>query len=148
MVRLRVTKETIFPFLFRVPSTFQAISGSSNFWGIIPSFQMYAWSMNFPPAPLLMRARVSTILFVLLHIFMGIDKDIDCIFPAVTQYMSSMGEIDVDAILLFKNPLFRLHPKIVPSPLVPSVLLHFEYEPRILLGPFSLVGCRMGEMKS
>ena len=94
-----------------------------------------------------MRARELTVLFVWSCIFMGIDKNIDCIFPAVTWYISSMGEIDINAILLLKNPPSWLHPKIPLSLLDPSMQSHFKCEPQILLGPFSLAGCRMGEMK-
>ena len=68
--------------------------------------------MNFPPAPLLIKARVSTFWFVSFHNWTGIENEFDCIFSAIIRNMSSTGEIDVDVILLLKNPLFLLHQEI------------------------------------
>ena len=83
--------------------------------------------MNFPPAPQSIKARASTFLFVSSHTCTGMENELNCIFSVVMQYISSMGEIDVETILLFKNPLFFLsHP--VPSA---SGQSHFECEPRV-----------------
>jgi hypothetical protein len=57
-----------------------------------------------------MRPRVSTLLFLsALFIEIGTDKDFDSIVATVTEYMSKIGEIDVEATLLIKNPPSRLH---------------------------------------
>ena len=124
MTRLRITKEVIFPFLFGVPSTFRAIKGCSSFW-------------------------VLMILFVSSHICTGIDNELDCIFSAVIQYMSSMGEIDVGTIILFKNPLSQLRQGILLSLLAPFEQLHFRYGPWVPSDSFSLtwwgMECKMGE---
>ena len=49
------------PFLFSVPSTFLAVRGVfSSFIGR-SSFRAKFWSIKIPPAPLSIRARVSTI---------------------------------------------------------------------------------------
>ena len=70
------------------------------------------WSMNFPPAPLSMRAKVSTVLFFSQFTMIGIDRAFDFIVATVVENTSNIGEIDVDAILLIKNPLFPLHHRI------------------------------------
>jgi hypothetical protein len=52
-----------------------------------------------------MSPRVSTLsVFSALLIEIGIDNEFDLIVASVTEKMSSVGEIDVDAFLLFKNP--------------------------------------------
>ena len=76
--------------------------------------------------------------FVSLHSCTGIENEFDCIFSAIIRYILSIGEIDVEAILLLKNPLFLLHLKIPSSLQVPSEQLHSEYELPVLLDSFSL----------
>ena len=100
--------------------------------------------MNFPPAPLLMRASVSTVLFSLQFMMIGIDKEFDFIIAIVVENMSSTGEIDVDVILLIKNPLFPLHHRTFLSPLRPSGLLSFECGHRVPLHSFSLMWKELG----
>jgi hypothetical protein len=56
-----------------------------------------------------MSPRVSTLSFFPAHLIeIGIDKEFDLIVASVTEKMSSVGEIDVDAFLLFKNPVPQL----------------------------------------
>ena len=58
-----------------------------------------------PPAPLSMRAGVSSISFFSeFLIATEIDKVFDSIVASCTEKMLSEGEIDVEATLLFKNP--------------------------------------------
>ena len=71
--------------------------------------------MNFPPAPLSMSPRVSTVLFSSAHLIeIGIDNEFDSMCAMFTEKISSTGEVDVDAALHFKNPpsqlLGRIHP--------------------------------------
>ena len=61
--------------------------------------------MKVPPAPLSMRARVSTVSFSLFFIEIGIDKEL--YFAEFTEKMYNGGEVVVDAALHFKNPLFQ-----------------------------------------
>jgi len=62
--------------------------------------------MNSPPAPLSMSARVSTVSFsVFPLICIGMDKEFDSILAVLTLKMSRQGETDVEAVLLFKNPV-------------------------------------------
>ena len=68
--------------------------------------------MKVPPAPLSMRARVSTVSFSLFFIKIGIDKEL--YFAEFTEKMYNGGEVVVDAALHFKNPLSQLLDKIVP----------------------------------
>ena len=63
--------------------------------------------MKIPPAPLLMRAGISTVLFSLFLIATGIDKVFDLMVANCTEKILSEGEIDVETTLLFKNPLLR-----------------------------------------
>ena len=74
--------------------------------------------MNFPPAPLSIKAEVSTILLAS-HICTEIDNEFIGIFCAEILYISRTGEVDVDTLLLFKNPLFLLHQEIPLFLLVP-----------------------------
>ena len=62
--------------------------------------------MKIPPAPLSMRAGISTVSFSFL-IATGIDKVFDSMVAICTEKISIEGEIDVEATLLFKNPLLR-----------------------------------------
>jgi hypothetical protein len=78
--------------------------------------------MNLPPAPLSMRARVSTISsFSVCLIDIGMDKEFDSILAMVTEKISSTGEVDVDAALHFKNPLSQLLGRIPLFPFHSSV---------------------------
>jgi len=62
--------------------------------------------MNSPPAPLSMSARVSMVYFsVFLLICIGMDKEFDSILVVLTLKMSRQGETDIEAVLLFKNPV-------------------------------------------
>ena len=73
--------------------------------------------MKFPPAPLLMRARVLTVwLSSVFLIEIGIDKEFDSIVANFTENISTVGEFDVDAALHFKNPLSQLLDRIPLSP--------------------------------
>ena len=51
------------PCLFSVPSIFQAMRGSFRILRMKPDSLAWFWSMNFPPAPLSMRASVSMVMF-------------------------------------------------------------------------------------
>ena len=62
--------------------------------------------MKIPPAPLSMRAGISTVFFSLFLIATGIDKVFDSMVANCTEKISSEGEIDVETTLLFKNPHF------------------------------------------
>jgi len=65
--------------------------------------------MNSPPAPLSMSARVSVVSFsVFLLICIGMDKEFDFILAVLTLKMSRQGETDVEAVLLFKNPVLPI----------------------------------------
>ena len=109
MVNSRSTKEVIFPFLFSIPSTFRAIIGSSRSCVLKPALFTQFWSMNSLPAPLSMSPRVLTFSFLsVFSIEIGIDKEYDFIVASVTEKTSSVGEIDVDLFLHFKNPLLLL----------------------------------------
>jgi len=69
--------------------------------------------MNSPPAPLSMSARVLTVYFsVFPPICIGIDKEFDFILAVLTLKMSRQGETDVEAVLLFKNPVLLTLSKI------------------------------------
>lgn len=63
--------------------------------------------MKIPPAPLSMRAGISTVSFSSFLIATGIDKVFDSMVANCTEKISIEGEIDVEATLLFKNPLLR-----------------------------------------
>ena len=58
--------------------------------------------------------------------------------------MSKTGEINIEAILLLKNPLFLLHLETLPSPQVPFEQLHCRYEPLSLSDSFSSMWQRTG----
>ena len=62
--------------------------------------------MKIPPAPLSMRAGISTVSFSLFLIATGIDKVFDLMVANCTEKISSEGEIDVETTLL-KNPHLR-----------------------------------------
>ena len=65
--------------------------------------------MNSPPAPLSMSARVSTVSFsVFPLICIGIDKEFDYILAVLTLKMSRRGETDIEAVLLYKNPVLPI----------------------------------------
>jgi len=69
--------------------------------------------MNSPPAPLLMSARVLMVSFsVFPLICIGIDNEFDSILAVLTLKMSRQGETDVEAVLLFKNPVLLILSKI------------------------------------
>ena len=71
--------------------------------------------MNFPPAPLSMRARVSTVWLSFVHLIkIGMDKEFDLIVANFTEKISTIGEFDVNAALHFKNPLSPLPDRILP----------------------------------
>jgi len=77
--------------------------------------------MTSPLALLSMSTRVSTVSFsVFLLICIGIDNEFDSILAVLTLKMSRQGETDVEAVLLFKNPVFPILSKIHQS-------LHHSY---------------------
>ena len=63
--------------------------------------------MKIPPALLSMRAGISMVSFSFL-IATEIDKVFDSMVANCTEKILIEGEIDVEATLLFKNPLLRL----------------------------------------
>jgi len=72
--------------------------------------------MNSPPALLSMSTRVSTVSFsVFPLICIGIDNEFDSILAVLTLKMSRQGETDVEAVLLFKNPVLLTLSKIHQS---------------------------------
>ena len=72
--------------------------------------------MNSPPTPLSMSARILTVYFsVFLLICIGIDNEFDSILAVLTLKMSRQGETDVEAVLLFKNPVLPTLSKIHQS---------------------------------
>ena len=114
IIRFSSTNDVILPCLFSVPSMFQAMMGFSSGWVLSPVASTYFWSMNFPLAPLSMSARVSTVSFSLaFSIMIGMDNEFDSMVATVTEKMSIMGDVDVDAALHFKNPPSQLLGKIV-----------------------------------
>ena len=69
--------------------------------------------MNSPLAPPSISARVSTVSFsVFPLICIGIDNEFDSILAVLTLKMSRQGETDVEAVLLFKNPVLPILSKI------------------------------------
>ena len=61
---------------------------------------------EFSSAPLSMSARVSTVSFSIFPLIcIGMDKEFDSILVVLTLKMSRQGETDVEAVLLFKNPV-------------------------------------------
>ena len=63
--------------------------------------------MKIPPAPLSMRAGISTNSFSLFLIATGIDKVFDSMVANCTEKILSEGEIDVETTLLFENSLLQ-----------------------------------------
>ena len=116
IVKFTLVKQVILPCLFSVPSMFRVIIGRLSDWVLSPIVFVKFWSMNFPPAPLSMRPRVSTVWFSSVHLIkMGIDNEFDLIVAKFTEKMSNTGEVNVDAALHFKNPPFRLLGRILLS---------------------------------
>ena len=96
--------------------------------------------MNFPPAPLSMRARVSTVWSSSAHLIeIGIDKEFDSIVANFTENISTVGEFDVDAALHFKNPLSQLLDKILLSLPRLTKRSESEYACIVLSPPISLL---------
>ena len=62
--------------------------------------------MNISPAPLSMSRRVLTVWFSSVCLIeIGMDNKFDLIVARFTEKMSSTGQVDVDVVLHFKNPL-------------------------------------------
>jgi len=65
--------------------------------------------MNFPPAPLSRSPGVSTFSFsVFPLILIGIVIELETILVVYTENISRLGETEVEATLLIKNPLLLL----------------------------------------
>ena len=76
------------------------------------SFNLHAkfWSIKFPPAPLSIRAVVSTVsLFFSPIMVTGIWIELPFISANSTEWISRQGEANVDLVLPFKNPLRWVH---------------------------------------
>ena len=76
--------------------------------------------------------------FFLQFTMMGIDREFDFIVANVVENMSNTGEIDVDAILLIKNPLSLFRHRTFPFPRHPFGWLSFECGHKVPLCSFSL----------
>ena len=102
------TEYRIVPRLLSVPSTFLAISGvSSLFIGRLNRFAKF-WSMKVPPAPLSIRAWVSTIFSVFSpRSEMGMCMDLPFVSATNTEWISRQGEANIDLALPIKNPLHQ-----------------------------------------
>ena len=86
IVKFTSVKQVILPCLFSVPSMFRVIIGRLSDWVLSPIVFVKFWSMNFPPAPLSMRPRVSTVWFSSVHLIkMGIDTEFDLIVAKFTE---------------------------------------------------------------
>ena len=71
------------------------------------------------------------VLFSSQFMMIGIDKEFDFIIAMGVENMSSTGEIDIDVILLIKDPLFLLHHRTSLFPHCPSELLGFKCGHRV-----------------
>ena len=104
-------KWVISPSLFGVPSTLNTlITEPSQVRGSCRR-QAKRWLINVSPAPQSIRAFVSTVLLFpdcTLERDTGICIDLFSISATSTEFSERIGEIDVEAILPFKNPWFLL----------------------------------------